>query len=296
MSIPYSRDEKIRGALIESTATPGQVGLVVLDSTGADISGGGGGAQDTNLIRIAGNAVNVGAGAVGTGTQRMTLASDDLLVASTGASADAAATAGSTGTVQAKLRLATSQLDSIKAAVEIIDNIVSGTSAQTVGNIAADAADSGNPIKIGGVYNAALPNYDDGDRTNMQTDQYGRILINPRIGAYDVDASAALEATSLIKSIPGNIVQFSGRLDSTAPTGTYYLQFINASSVPANGAVSLLTAPVKLQHTTGVDTPIVLHFLDEGLYGSTGLVWCLSSTEFTKTTSGAYVSATVRYY
>lgn len=47
-----------------------------------------------------------------------------------GLNADAAATAGSTGTIQAKLRLMTSQLDSIKTAVEIIDNSISGSETQ----------------------------------------------------------------------------------------------------------------------------------------------------------------------
>lgn len=55
----------------------------------------------------------------------ITLPADPL-----GANADAAATAGSTGSISAKLRLATSQLDSIKTAVEIIDNVVSGAEAQ----------------------------------------------------------------------------------------------------------------------------------------------------------------------
>lgn len=47
-----------------------------------------------------------------------------------GANADAAATAGSTGSIQAKLRLITSQLDSIKTAVETLDNVVGGSEAQ----------------------------------------------------------------------------------------------------------------------------------------------------------------------
>ncbi len=49
---------------------------------------------------------------------------------SLGATTAAAATAGSTGTVQAKLRLMTSQLDAIQTAVELIDNAISGTEMQ----------------------------------------------------------------------------------------------------------------------------------------------------------------------
>ena len=47
-----------------------------------------------------------------------------------GANADAAATAGSTGSIQAKLRLMTSQLDAIKTAVETLDNAISGSEIQ----------------------------------------------------------------------------------------------------------------------------------------------------------------------
>lgn len=47
-----------------------------------------------------------------------------------GANADAAATAGSTGSIQAKLRLLTSQLDAVKTAVETLDNAISGSEMQ----------------------------------------------------------------------------------------------------------------------------------------------------------------------
>lgn len=56
--------------------------------------------------------------------------STSAISTSTGATSDAAATAGSTGSVQAKLRLVTSQLDSIKTAVEALDNTVSGSELQ----------------------------------------------------------------------------------------------------------------------------------------------------------------------
>lgn len=88
--------------------------------------------------------IAAGAGAVGATVPRVTLASDDPAVAklgtidtdtgniadATGTAADAAATAGSTGTLSAKLRLITSQLDSIKTAVETLDNTVGGSEMQ----------------------------------------------------------------------------------------------------------------------------------------------------------------------
>ncbi len=110
-----------------------------------------------------------------------------------------------------------------------------------------------------------------------------------------VDRSAALEASSITKNAPGRLRQIYGRLDSTAPTGTYYFQILNASSVPADGAVSQLVTPLKIYHVNGTDTMFNLDFTECCIYASTGLVWCLSSTEFTKTLSGAYVSATALY-
>lgn len=66
-----------------STFTTGPIVVTpVLLTGGLSSGGGGGGGGDVNLIEIDGNSVNVGAGTVGTGTQRMTLGSDDPAVVS----------------------------------------------------------------------------------------------------------------------------------------------------------------------------------------------------------------------
>lgn len=70
-----------------------------------------------------------------------------------GTLSDAAATAGGTGSVSAKLRLATSQLDSIKTAVETLDNAISGSEMQ-VDVVAALPAGTNN---IGDVDVLTLP-------------------------------------------------------------------------------------------------------------------------------------------
>lgn len=72
-----------------------------------------------------------------------------------GANADAAATAGSTGSMQAKFRLMTSQLDSIKTAVETIDNVVAGSEAQV--DIVAALPAGDNNIGNVDVVSSALP-------------------------------------------------------------------------------------------------------------------------------------------
>lgn len=90
---------------------------------------------DVDILSIAAGDNNIGnvdiASAIPAGTNNigdvdvLTVPADPF-----GANADAAATAGSTGSIQAKLRLMTSQLDSIKTAVETIDNTVAGSELQ----------------------------------------------------------------------------------------------------------------------------------------------------------------------
>lgn len=75
---------------------------------------------------FAGVLATTGAGNTGTGVQRVIEATDSQLSAGVGATGDAAATAGSTGSLNAKQRLMTSQLDAIKTAVELIDNDQTG--------------------------------------------------------------------------------------------------------------------------------------------------------------------------
>lgn len=74
---------------------------------------------DVDILSIAAGDNNIG------NVDVVTVPSDPF-----GANADAAATAGSTGSMQAKFRLMTSQLDSIKTAVETLDNTVGGSELQ----------------------------------------------------------------------------------------------------------------------------------------------------------------------
>jgi hypothetical protein len=111
------------------------------------------------------------------------------------------------------------------------------------------------------------------------------------------DSSSALEASSVVKASAGTVRKFSGYVDASLASGTYYLQFFNQTSVPADttAIAANFIAPNVVYHTTGVPTPINLDFTDNCVAFSTGLAWCLSSTAFTKTITSAVVSATVLY-
>jgi hypothetical protein len=113
--------------------------------------------------------------------------------------------------------------------------------------------------------------------------------------AWSVDKSAALEASTISKATAGNIRSASFRLDSTLASGTYYLLCMNSATLPADGAVTLLHAPTKIVHTGGVDDLINIDYTMNTIYSSAGIVYCISTSEFTKTIGGAYLSGTVLF-
>lgn len=47
-----------------------------------------------------------------------------------------------------------------------------------VGNVAAGASDSGNPVKIGGVYNSTLPTLTNGQRGDVQLSSKGTVIVS----------------------------------------------------------------------------------------------------------------------
>ncbi|MBX3498105.1 MAG: hypothetical protein KF889_01575 [Alphaproteobacteria bacterium] len=100
------------GALPAGTNNIGDVDI-------ASIAAGDNNIGNVDIASIAAGDNNIG------NVDVATLPADPL-----GANADAAATAGSTGSISAKLRLATSQLDSIKTAVENLDNAIAGSEMQ----------------------------------------------------------------------------------------------------------------------------------------------------------------------
>ena len=113
--------------------------------------------------------------------------------------------------------------------------------------------------------------------------------------AWSTDNSAALEASTVTKASAGILRSVAGRVNSTHASGTYYIQCINAASLPADGAVTLLRAPLKIIHTLNTDSNFSIDCTDNGIYASTGIVIDISTTEWTKTISGAFLSTTVLY-
>ncbi len=145
-----------------------------------------------------------------------------------------------------------------------------------------------------GIYRSTPPTLVNGEERELLLNESGALVVATEIGdggAVVNKSSAALATSSVLKSSPGTLFWFTGYIDATAPTGTYYLQFFNLTAVPADATVvpADFMGPIAYTHTSGVPTPIDLDFRSIGLTGSIGLVCNLSSTQFTKTITAAYL-------
>ena len=186
-------------------------------------------------------------------------------------------------------------IDDFGAAITV-NSITPGTSLANLGK-SEDQASANTDVGVAAmVVRKATPSNTsdtDGDYECLQVSG-GRLWVSQPT-PFSTDISAALEASSVSKNSAGIFYGIFGRIDSTAASATYYLQILNAASVPADGAVTFLINPRKYVHTTGTDTNIDIDLRNGGISAGTGIVWCLSSTEFTKTIAGSLVSATSLY-
>lgn len=157
--------------------------------TGANVIGALTANQSVNVAQMNGVAVTMGSGVTGTGVQRVVLATDVALP--TGSNVIGALTAnqsvnnaqiagvatstgnGVVGTGVQRVAIAS---DNTAFTVNAAQATASSLNAQVQGNIASGAADSGNPVKSGGRYNATQPTLTDGQRGDVQLSSRGRIL------------------------------------------------------------------------------------------------------------------------
>jgi len=102
------------------------------------------------------------------------------------------------------------------------------------GNVASGATDTGNPVKIGGVFNTTLPTVTDGQRVDQQLSANGELLTKEQNNHRRITGAA----TTVIKSGAGYLrrVVISGPAnstitlyDNTAGSGTI-IAVINSSN------------------------------------------------------------------
>lgn len=145
------------------------------------------------------------------------------------------------------------------------------------------------------IYRSSVPTLSTGQEAELRINSSGALVVSSEAGSgatISNKSSSALEASRVLKSSPGTMFWFTGYIDGSAPTGTYYLQFFNLTAVPADATAvpADFVGPIAYNHATGSPTAIDLDFRDIGISGSVGLVVCLSSTQFTKTITSAYLA------
>ena len=159
------------GNMVALTGTAGSLNV--------NITGGSG---TTGAVTMASGAVASGAyssGAIASGAYASGSIGSGAMV-DLGAIADAASSAGGTGTVSAKLRLMTTQLDTINTTLGgDIPNV-------TVGNIAPAAATATKSLMMAGQYSSTQPTYTNGQQGAINLSARGAQLVTPGVENFPV--------------------------------------------------------------------------------------------------------------
>lgn len=133
--------------------------------------------------------------------------------------------------------------------------------------------------------------------TPLQANASGELLAFPDQNHDFSNFTTALAGSLVAVQTTSYPTGVSGRIDATAPTGTYYVQIWALAAVPANGTAvtpgnGAIAAPIRIDHSLNANDYFDFE-IPGGLQSGAGLVVTLSTTEFTKSASpGNYMSAT----
>lgn len=179
--------------------------------------------QSVNVSQFAGNNTVTGTGASGSGIPRVTVSNDSNVLA----------TQSGTWTVQQGSPpwtiTGTGSAGTPATGVITVQGISGGTNqpvsqatasslnAQVVGNVASGSSDSGNPIKISGIFHSTTPSFSDGQRADFQQNIHGLGLTD----STSTDVSGTFTTTSNTSAIDASgygSVAFT--VDVSAASGT----------------------------------------------------------------------------
>lgn len=146
----------------------GSYRLAVNSDGSINVNGGGGGGSNVNINEVGGTAVsNTTPGVLDVNV--LSGGGSNASVSATGAAVPASATMVGVQSGANLVALVGSTADGL------LVNLGTNNDVTATGNVANDAADSGNPVKVGGVYRSTLASVADGDRTDAQSDTYGNL-------------------------------------------------------------------------------------------------------------------------
>lgn len=147
---------------------------------------------------------------------------------------------------------------------QLIVALASGSSSAVTGNVASGATDSGNPIKIGGVYNTTPPTLTNGQRGDAQMDANADLLValgtilageDLVVGVMKVEQRfsylhiAAGQATTVVKAGSGFLhsITLNGAATATNVT-TVYDNTAGSGTVISIPAATTATVPTTLTY------------------------------------------------
>lgn len=122
-----------------------------------------------------------------------------------------------------------------------------------VGNVASAATDSGNPVKVGAIYNSTLPTFTNGQRADLQANLMGELAVRSRHRTTRITGNTTTvvkSGTGVFAGIAWGQVNGSASVtvyDNTAGSGTVIWD-ISPGSNALNGTIARMDREV----TTGI--------------------------------------------
>lgn len=232
VSTPIAAGGGTESSALRVTLATDSTGVVSVDDNGASLTVDG-----TVTANLAAGTNNIG------DVDVLTVPSDPF-----GTNADAAAAAGGTGSISAKLRNATALLDSIKTSVDTLDNAISGTEMQ---------------VDVVGALPAGNNNIGDVDVATIAagTNAIGNVGVVPRTSGglsifRTLDADETEEA---VKAAAGQV--FGWYLYNDGATEVYVkLYDASVATVVVGTTTPVMTIPVPPGSAANVVSPIGIAF------------------------------------
>lgn len=138
------------------------------------------------------------------------------------------------------------------------------------GSVASGSADTGNPIKMGGVYNASLPTLDDGDRGNIQLNSSGAQLVDLQTrldqtndsvtshqgGTWNIGTVTGVTTVSTVSSVT-NVATISGSDVAHDAADSNNPQKIGCKATSSLSGLTLVSDADRTNVFAGIDGVII---------------------------------------
>lgn len=206
------------------------------------------------------------------------------------------------GTIYVKKATTASTMTSVGYKYKSSATSSAGGSTTVTGNAASGATDSGNPVKVGLVYNSTKPTVTNGQRVDAQGTNRGELQVAEQYVDQFVDNSNGVAATAVkplavatysytlfqnlganatlnVKATPGNVYSLYCH---NVSGGVRYLQLHNSATTSSGAPLHTFLVPAG--GTLILDSA---YFGPLGLNFSTGIAFGFSTTEATYTAATA---------